>query len=215
MAASKKSAKKDTKSAPGIDVSPPNTSAPSENSKSVIVTHRPMMQDSSVINEVPEDKTITGLIKTTSGGEKRVQPLTAPILSPEPETEEVAALETEVDKPEPVVEPEEKPAEPEKQKEPEAVPEAPVPKNENDTPSEEAIAATEEDLQTEADKALQKLIDGKEYFLPINSREKQRSKRFVACGIILSLILIVAWVDIALDANIITLGDLEALTNFF
>jgi len=69
--------------------------------------------------------------------------------------------------------------------------------------------------QTEHEAAVQKLIDNKQYFLPINSVEKRKTKRFVALGILLSLVLAVAWVDIALDAGIIQLNGVKPVTHFF
>lgn len=63
--------------------------------------------------------------------------------------------------------------------------------------------------------AIEKLADSKKYYLPINTVEKRRSRRFVAVGIILSLLLIVAWADIALDAGLIQIHGLKPVTHFF
>ncbi|MGC1176773.1 MAG: hypothetical protein WA843_01775 [Candidatus Saccharimonadales bacterium] len=62
---------------------------------------------------------------------------------------------------------------------------------------------------------IQKLVDSKQYFLPINAVEKRRSKRFVSLGILLSIILALAWADIALDAGLIHVSSVKPLTHFF
>lgn len=76
----------------------------------------------------------------------------------------------------------------------------------------EAAAAKEE---AEHREATQKLIDERKYFLPINSIQKRRTKRHVFLGTLLIIILIAAWVDIALDAGLIHINGLDALTHFF
>ncbi len=65
------------------------------------------------------------------------------------------------------------------------------------------------------DAAIQKLIDSRKYELPINATEKSKSKHFVALGVILTILLVVVWADIALDAGLIHLGGLHSVTHFF
>lgn len=72
-----------------------------------------------------------------------------------------------------------------------------------------------EAARAEYDAKLQKVYDSKQYFLPINAMEHRRTARFVTLGIVLSVFLAIAWVDIALDASLIKLGDLKPVTNFF
>ena len=86
-----------------------------------------------------------------------------------------------------------------------------APSKEDNAKQEEAEATK----QAEHQAAIDKLATGKQYFLPINSVEKRRSKQFVAIGIILSLLLILAWADIALDAGLIHLAGIKPLTHFF
>ncbi len=121
---------------------------------------------------------------------------------------------------------------PETETEKEAALEEPIPKV--DEPKEDAIDSgdkkestakndqsveqkeTEELVrQAEREEALQKLTESKKYYLPINTIEKRRSKRFVILGILLSLLLIVAWLDIALDAGLISNSSNLPHTNFF
>ncbi len=80
--------------------------------------------------------------------------------------------------------------------------------------SAEEVDAAEAEKQAAHDTEIQKLVDEKKYFLPINTIEKRKTKRFVLLGIILSLILALAWVDIALDAGLIQLGGIKPVTHF-
>lgn len=52
--------------------------------------------------------------------------------------------------------------------------------------------------------AVRKLVSAETYFLPINHREKRRTKRFVLLGLLLIVALAVAWLDVALDAGLIS-----------
>lgn len=67
----------------------------------------------------------------------------------------------------------------------------------------------------ERDAALQKLADSKQYYLPIKTVEQRRSQKVVVLGTLLSIVLVLAWVNIALDAGLISLGNIEPLTHFF
>lgn len=62
---------------------------------------------------------------------------------------------------------------------------------------------------------LSKAIETGEYFLPIRTAESRRAHRAITLGVLLVVILAAVWVDVALDANIISLGSLQPLTNFF
>lgn len=93
-----------------------------------------------------------------------------------------------------------------------SVPDDPTAEATKDPEASADIAASK---QAEHKAAVQKLIVDKQYLLPINSVEKRRSKRFVALGIILSLVLAVAWIDVALDANLIQVSGIKAPTHFF
>ena len=81
-------------------------------------------------------------------------------------------------------------------------------------PSDEELEA-EAQAKAKHDEAVQKLIDGKQYFLPINAVEKRRTKNFVLLGLVVSLLLILAWGDIALDAGLITVPGVKPVTHFF
>ncbi|HVX24486.1 MAG TPA: hypothetical protein VG992_04065, partial [Candidatus Saccharimonadales bacterium] len=79
----------------------------------------------------------------------------------------------------------------------------------------DAAVAAEAAKQAEHDAAMQKLVDSKQYFLPINAVEKRKSKHFVIFGVFLALVLAAAWVDIALDAGIITISHIKPVTHLF
>lgn len=65
------------------------------------------------------------------------------------------------------------------------------------------------------DAEIQKLIDSRTYSLPIKTVEQRRSKRVVILGVLLSLVLIAAWINIALDAGLIEIGGVKPVTHFF
>ncbi len=158
---------------------------------------------------------------------------------PKPKKEEAEKPETAPEpKAEPAKEPpvEEKPApEPAPPKEAEKpAEEAPVPQDEKASPEEPAgePATGEKTEKSDADKKVtaekaaeaeqakqseqvEKMVESRQYSLPINSVEKRRSKRFVALGIMLSVLLALIWLDIALDAGLIHINNIQPLTHFF
>jgi hypothetical protein len=164
----------------------------------------------------------------------QVQPLIESLPKPEPVPAPAPAAEPEA--PAPDEEPD-KPAEAEPPKapepEPEPVPEAEPTPDAEPAPEEEAeseessesgtdqSAAKKADPDPEAkqqadrDAAIQKLVNDKQYFLPINAVEQRRSKRFVALGVLLSVVLLLAWGEIALDAGLIDVPGVQPLTHFF
>lgn len=76
---------------------------------------------------------------------------------------------------------------------------------------EEAEAAE----KAERDRQVQGLITSRRYELPIKTVEDRQTRRFVLLGTGLAVILIVLWLDIALDAGLIHMGGLHAPTHFF
>lgn len=84
------------------------------------------------------------------------------------------------------------------------------------TPEELAAAAQEAERQAaEHTAAIQQLADSHKYYLPIVSQEKRQARRFVALGVLLVLLLAVAWLDVALDAGLVTMGGKLPHTHFF
>jgi hypothetical protein len=89
----------------------------------------------------------------------------------------------------------------------------------NEQPISQESDAKLLELNSEAEIAkrasLDALIASKKYFLRINASEKRRSQQSLIIGIILVSILGAAWINIALDAGIIELGNLKPITHFF
>lgn len=241
-------------SKPVMDVSHPNKSAPSPNSKSVIVPNRPIMKDPMVKEDASAEQP-----SQSKPVKIKVEPLSAPLLDTKSELkiikskadedeeasnkpEPTKVVTTETKETEPDLEPT-KETKPETKADAEPAPEEEIkheipepkadPKNEEVQKEPEAVKDIEPEETEKTDEALSpgkakpptepnkttgnvdKLIESKKYFLPINSVEKRRSKRVVAFGILLSLLLIVAWIDIALDAGLIEINGIKPVTHFF
>jgi len=228
-------------SKPIIDVAHPNKSAPSSNSKSVIVPNRPMVKDP-MVNEAPtkDVQDDTGPIKIPNHIE--LKPLSAPVLESEvkedePEPAEPAEPEAPEPEPEEKPEPAPEPIKPEeaepptgetteepvpvketKESAPEPEPEKPEPEA-GDKPEEKAKPGQKESEagaeQAKRDDEIQKLADSKKYSVPINAVEKRKSKRFVVLGILVCILLGLAWADVALDAALIQIDNVKPVTHFF
>lgn len=124
--------------------------------------------------------------------------------------------------------------EPKAESQPSTTPPQPITaKEEKKVPEEEAkveiktdttpTSANEERKQEDAAAAaalahaqhINELVTNKKYFLPINQVEKKKNRRVVVVGIILCVILAIAWVDVALDAGIISNTYHLPHTHFF
>jgi hypothetical protein len=252
-----------------MDVSHPGKTPPAENSKGVIITHRPMMSGpsdavaSEGAPEAGEPVASQQPMTHTSGTKPKLQPLSAPPVEAkaddapaetkdapaaaepvEPEAgEAVSVTVTKTAAATPPAEPAPEASDPtptsaETTPEPEAEPSstepAPSPtpdKTKTDEPAGEGEseadkgdkgadaqmvdpAEVEAAEQAKHDEAIQKLVDSKQYNLPINTIENRRTKRFVALGVLLALVLGVAWADIALDAGLVSVSGLPH-TKFF
>lgn len=185
--------KKKTASSKSIaDVAHPGTSAPSDTSKPII-NQRPIMKDPMMVEDDEKSKeTEKPFPKKIS--ETKIKP------PEESKTDKNKSDKDKAEEPapeEPEAGADEKAEETDKKK---------SPKSEND-----AASAAE----TAQDAKLQQIIDSKKYFLPINAVEHRRSKRVVVVGVVLALVLVVAWVDIALDASLIDVGGVKPVTHFF
>jgi hypothetical protein len=222
---------------PISDVAHPGKSAPSDTSKAVIVNNRPILRDPMMAEEsapaVEHTKNIADLAKEALA-RRQSAPKLAPTSEPETESESESEPAPAKPKPEkPKAELKLEPTPPESEpKEPKKADDKPAKDSEDAQADEAAESETDPETETDSDSkpapdpegdaenikreaALEELVDGKKYFLPINSVERRRSKRIVIGGVLLSLILIVAWVDIALDASLIQLGGLKSVTHFF
>lgn len=252
MAEAKKSTKKI------IDVQHPDKSAPSGNSKSVIVTNRPIIKDPMVVEEENKSEEVSTSVAVSASsssrktaGEPVIKPLSdqakddAKNDDPADDSKEISgdkkadktieelALEaankkqkTDNDNPkvETGTEEADKTDKAEKIEETKTnatstAEKADIVENED---TEEADKADKK-LQDEAEdkeakkrqQAVARLVESKKYYLPINTVEKRRSKRVVILGVTLSVVLLLGWINIALDAGLIELGGIKALTDFF
>lgn len=201
---------------PISDVSHPDKTAPSLTSRPLIRRSGPVLQDPMIAGASDEKKSeeTAPEQKLAQTAHVKVHPLTdsSPVLSNKPSddkpVEEAEPEKTDVnDKPTTdETKPEEKTPEKETTQSGDA-----QGAQKSDAPDLEA----EESKRAEHDAAIQKLVDGKQYYLPINSVEKRKSKRFVAVGILLSLLLAVAWADVALDAGLVHIANVKPVTHFF
>lgn len=59
-----------------------------------------------------------------------------------------------------------------------------------------------------------KAIESGRYFLPIQTADNRRARRDAIIFAILGIVLVLVWLDVLLDANLISLGGIQPLTNF-
>ena len=190
-----------------IDVARPNETAPSDTSVPVIVNNRPLLRDPMMANESQSiDKPATETPKLSPTATKiNIQPLGYK----EDEVVDTEDKGKESDKVEIV------PAEevaPSTQDQSENIISV---ENQAETKTAEEKNVIESEEQAKYDADLQELVVSKKYYLPINTVQKRRTKRFVAIGVGVTILLVVIWIDIALDAGLIKIGGLKALTHIF
>jgi hypothetical protein len=199
------------------DVEKPGKSAPAATSKPVLVSNRPILKDPMVVEKADGED---GQAEAESHGKKDLSHGNPPVIQPSDEPKpddkpsEPSAVSSEppkTDEPEtPNKSPEDEPASP-KVAEPEP---AGSDQTKPTTDAEKKLAA-EAAKRAEHEAEIQRLVDEGHYILPINTTEKRKAKRFMALGVVLAVLLVLAWLDIALDARIISLGGLHAPTHFF
>jgi len=190
-----------------IDVARPNETAPSDTSVPVIVNNRPLLRDPMMANESQSiDKPATETPELSPTATKiNIQPLGY-------KEDEVVNTEDkgkESDKVELVPAEEVVPSTQDQSENLISV------ENQAETKTEEEKNVIESEEQAKYDADLQELVVSKKYYLPINTVQKRRTKRFVAIGIGVTILLVVIWIDIALDAGLIKIGGLKALTHIF
>ena len=182
------------------DISRSNDVPSSANSKSVIISNRPIVRDPMMTAPEIED---AAPVKTVAGvsHERLIMPPTssAPLASSDAATKSVQSVPTT-----PVPEPESvKPPEPSEQKE------------EDQPLNLEAEEAKLEDAEAERRAELQKLVDDQTYFLPVDSRELKRAHEVIVISVVIALLLALVWFDVALDAGLVHIAGVKAPTHFF
>lgn len=179
-----------------IDVSHADEAPTQPNSKAVIVNNRSILKDPMVVVDEDEPRDTTQPVKIDTKELTAKAPTVA-------ELAEAAAKKDKVPKPERAQE-EPAPDTPDPAQAPKPEDKAPADDGQKPKPPDQAAieAAAAEEAKHDAD--IDKLIESKQYYLPIETEEKRRSNRFVALGVLLSLVLILAWGDVALDSGIVS-----------
>jgi hypothetical protein len=202
-----------------MDVAHPGKTAPATSGRPVIVTNRPILKDPMVREDEPEEtkpvsreaevkpsspeKTIAQLAEEAKARADKVEDEKSAV-----EAKEKASVQEPEPEPKPSQEPTEKPAPKEDE---------PAASSDTVTPGAEAAATEDTRLAEEnkKDAELEKLVESREYFVSINAVEKRRTKRIIVLGVLLSVLLALAWVDIALDAGLIQIDNVKPVTHFF
>lgn len=205
-----------------IDVAHPGKTAPSATSRPVIVTNRPILKDPMMADNTAEEPDTSTAPKT---GKAKLEPLQEPSdvsdkKTPEEMADEPAEAASSPKTKEPAETDDDQPST--ENDETEETDDESVAQPSDDEESKdvaeqtaEEIDASEIEAQAKHDAAIEKLVDSKQYFLPINSVEKRRTKRFAIVALLLVIIVVVVWIDIALDAGLIKLGGVQPVTDFF
>lgn len=189
---------------PITDIARSKDTAPTDTSKPVIVTNRPILRDPMMTNDSSgSDKIVSDKLAFGKSTNKiNVQPLKDETTET-PDSKVTANVESKVSSastPQPTTE---------------AYSDNPDTDDLSPPESTTEQLAAETETRAKRDTELQILINSKKYLLPINATEQRRTKKFLILGAGLSLLLILIWVDIALDAGLIKLGGAKAITHFF
>lgn len=204
------------------DIAHPGTTKPSDNSKNVIVNNRATLKDPMVAGStrpeiIPEkEASDTDSTKQVKAESPTIKPLNLPDenTGDAPEAEPVAQdtsnendiISNKADEPEVAGE-----------SVYDLVPESSKTGDEQSADAAQKILEAEAEKKAAHDAEIQKLVDSKDYYLDINvsHAQKKQTKKFIIIGAVLGVVLLLAWLDIALDASIIHIGGLKSLTHFF
>lgn len=235
-----KTEKASNKSPKVFDISKPGKSTAAATARPVIVSNRPIMQDPMVAPSAPSAPDLPNSSSATSV-KVNIKPLSEPVedsnapeaeaakneaAKPDEPTEPSESVETVETSAEPVanekaeeskaadqVEPapeETKPAEKT------AVPDdAPSPDTAGLDQTKDEKAAAELEAAAKQEEEIHKLVESKEYFLPINSVEKRRSKITGTVGFVVIVLLALLLINIMLDVGTLTIPGVKPLTNLF
>jgi hypothetical protein len=84
-----------------------------------------------------------------------------------------------------------------------------------DVPFSDNAAQRAEKEQAARAAEQEKIIASKQYYLPITTTDGRRDSSRAVLVLVLVLVAVLAWLDITLDAGIVHLGGIHALTHFF
>ena len=220
---------------PIVDVTKPNDTPPDENSKSVIITKRPLMRDpmmAAPASDVPVDPSAEPSNTETTPAPEPVKagPLSVThqlVITPpthdEPTAPAVVGTPTLAQPISDVIKPAEVIATLLADSEP--IPAAAVAAPEPATPAEpadvkldplnqEAAEAQAEDEAAKRKAELAALVTSQTYFLPVDAVELKRARYFTVLGVLLIVGLALAWADAALDAGLVAANGVPH-TSFF
>ncbi len=211
MSATRKTRTPSKKSISDIDA--PGKTVPPKTSKSVIVTNRPILQDPMVVDEPKADNPPAAKKTTIAHTAETIKPAKS-----KEELKQDNSSETPVEAPAAPdeSEPPEKPPSTDSKAEAEETSEKPP--NSSKSPKEavqETPPKKDDQAQAKQNAVIERLVNSKKYELPINAVEKRKTKQFVVLGIFLAILLVVVWVDVALDAGLIKLNGIKPITHFF
>jgi hypothetical protein len=140
-----------------------------------------------------------------------------------PEKKDVAVPSTSKLKIEPISKPEDLKPEEDKQPEASADSDASSEDGSDDSPTGrdklKDVSQDEQDLMekkaAEHQANLNKIAVAKTYFLPINQVVRRRSKQVAIAGTVLAVLLGLAWLDVSMDAGLISVPGVKPVTHFF
>lgn len=230
------------KSAQMFDVAKPGKTAADATSRPIIVTHAPMIQQDPMVREkeAEDDKKTEVVTKVEIRREKKIMPLSEQKSEPASE-EDVAKDDKDGSKTEPTEislkdnEPgkgadEKAPEEPEEEKapdpEPEEMPKTSLDSNEvyqqkdhsaevdavaNEAAAKKGVKKEQDEYASRLAEA-EKLVASKQYVVPIGQASRRRSHQLFLIGLILSLLLGLALLNFAIDAEALDIG-VSALTD--
>lgn len=204
-----KPASPDATATPSADAEISNAVSPSHTT----LTIKPFTDD----GEGADTEAVKDAVKPEEG--KKIAATAVPEAS-----KDAADTKSKAKEPAPATEPE--PVSPAVDADAEAAPGEPVPVNNSvdevtATPlpgSEGPDADTETtalELAAKHEEEVTKLVDSHQYFLPINSIERRRSKIVTLLGVVLILALGVLLVDLLLDAGYLRINGVKPFTHFF
>jgi len=221
------------------DVAHPGKTPPTDSAKPIIITNRPVLKDPMVVEDAADKVAVTVAkphVSKVLTPERPDATAEAEDSDDPKEAANIPAVPDKADKPATskaktaVTPPKEEKsiaeAAPKTDDQPAAETDTAASKEETDETKDEGDAqkapqAAPADLQAEETKraeheaAILKLAESKQYYLPINSVEKRHTRRIVLAGLVIAVLLALAWVDIALDAGLIHLSGIQPLTHFF
>ncbi|HSX05446.1 MAG TPA: hypothetical protein VLF69_03190 [Candidatus Saccharimonadales bacterium] len=205
-----------------VDVASPGKNLPSASGRPLLVTNRPVLSDPMVTNATPASNeqpvvsapVINRTAKTIAPVSQDLQDAPAKTQTPEPP----AAVE-------PPVEPANETITTAKEVHQDE-PAAPAPSGPEE-PAEASETVRDSDAEASAEAAkqqaaedaraqeLERLIESGTYSVPIDAVQRKRSRIFVAVMCVLSLVLLAALADVALDANLVPAPTSVPHTHFF